>query len=103
MTDKLKIAWYYIEVLWTKVLRLFNIRKSKAPIPEGLYCYKFDGTTGIDEKTGHTWFGTKTCKYYRCIEPMSDSVCTYVGFIGWDMCLCDQCKICGENHGKDYE
>ena len=27
--------------------------------------------------------------------------CIYVGFIGFDSCLGDQCKICGVNIGYD--
>ena len=38
----------------------------------------------------------KPCKYYRYIDKKGNRACTYTGFIGFDACLYDQCKICGE-------
>jgi hypothetical protein len=70
-------------------------------IPEGVYCYKFDGTKGLTPE-GSTWLGIKSCPYYKPIKGQYVA-CIYVGFIGWDACLSDQCKICGENEGFDNE
>lgn len=85
MKYKLKVIWYHIEVYFAKFLNVCGIEKSTADIPEGMYCYKFDGRKGVN-KNGHTWYGTKTCKYYRSMKYM-DAACTYVGFIGTDACL----------------
>lgn len=92
---KLKIIWFYIEIGYSKLLNIFNVKRNTSLIPKGMYCYTFDGTSGTDD-SGYTWFGTNSCKYYRSMKGMKAG-CTYIGFIGWDPCLGDQCKICGEN------
>ncbi len=96
MKYKTKVIWYYIEIGFTKILNILKITKDASVIPYGMYCYKFDGRTGIDER-GYTWHGTKTCKYYRHTKN-GRAGCTFVGYIGYDACLTDQCKICGENN-----
>ncbi len=80
----MKTIWCYIEIAIAKLMNLF-IKKDTAPIPDGLYCYKWLGKEKV-----------KMCKYYRFVGKEKHA-CTYVGFIGWDPCLSDQCKICGEN------
>lgn len=74
-------------------------------IPEGMYCYKLNGQTSIDEKTGYTiyhadvcpfWFknelGYGDCKLLLTGEPhLNGSDERY------DLCLDDQCKSCGIN------
>ena len=93
----LKISIYWIEVQYTKI----GIKKSSEPIPEGMYCYRHDGRRGVNKK-GIPWYGIKTCKYYRSMRG-SNAGCTYVGFIGFEPCLGDQCKICGEKEDFDEE
>ncbi len=75
-----------IKLLWYKVLRLFN-RIDSSVIPQNTnYCYQ-----GISE----TYDGRKVrfCKYYKRLKN-DNSVCYFVGFKGFDVCLYDQCKIC---------
>jgi len=96
---KIKVAWYYIEVGYAKLLRLFNVRRSISPIPKGTpYCYVWDEERNKKEPINGYWI--KPCKYYRSMKG-SSAACTYVGFIGFDPCLGDQCKICGVNDGLD--
>lgn len=87
----------YIEVAFSAVMQLFGKFKPTSVIPEGMYCYTFNGDDGYTE-TGLPYHGADICKYYRKNECVS--ACTYVGFAGWDVCLSDQCKICGTNRGK---
>lgn len=99
MKYKFLVIWYYIEIGWAKFINLLGFERDASVIPEGLYCYKFNGKTGIDDR-GFTWYGTDVCKYYRSMKNQCDAACTYCGFIGFDPCLGDQCKICGENDEK---
>lgn len=98
----MRTIWIYVEVLWTKLLLFFGKRKDASVIPEGHYCYLFDGRTGF-MPDGRSWLGTKPCPYYRGMKGELDAACTFVGFVGFDMCLGDQCKICGENYGKESD
>ena len=104
MKYRLKVLWYYIEIGWAKLLLLFGIRKSTAPIPKGTpYCYVWDEEKNKSEPIDGYWI--KPCKYYRGMKGQCDAGCTYVGFIGFDVCLGDQCKICGvsTHNEKDLE
>lgn len=96
----LKVAWYFIEVLFTKTQRLFGYKKDTSVIPEGYYCYVFDNERNKKEPIRGYWI--KPCKYYRSMKGHS-AACTYVGFIGFDPCLGDQCKMCDKNYPKDEE
>lgn len=96
---KIKIWWYHIEVLFTKIQRLFNIRKDSSVIPVGYYCYVNDEEKNKAEPIDGIWI--KPCKYYRKMRRQLDAGCTYVGLIGFDACLGDQCKICGENEDDE--
>ena len=94
---RIKILWYYIEIGYAKLLRLFNIRRKTSPIPKGTpYCYVLDDERNKTEPIDGYWI--KPCKYYRSMKGYS-AACTYVGFIGFDLCLGDQCKICGVDKG----
>lgn len=85
-------------VLWHKFVNFLGFKKNLKKIPYGLYCYKFNGKIGKTEE-GLPWYGTDVCPYYRSSK--SGNVgCTYVGFYGWDPCLDDQCKICGERYDE---
>lgn len=90
----LRTIWCYIEVLYAKSLVLIGIKKTTSVIPNGPYCY-----TWLDRPDGSLGGKVKVCKYFR--HAGEDSACTYVGFIGWDSCLSDQCKICGVNEGTE--
>lgn len=92
----IKVCWYFIEVCWVKLLLVFNIWKDISPILCGMYCYVIDKEKNEKEpiKDG-SWI--KNCKYYRYLKKQY-AACTYLGFIGWDPCLGDQCKLCGEKY-----
>lgn len=78
----MKYLTVLIECVFTKIQRFFGYKKSIKPIPNNIsYCY--------DENL-------KTCKYYRMIDNYYNA-CTFIGYIGDDILLNDQCKICGEN------
>lgn len=95
MKYKIKIMWYHIEVMWTKILRMFNIRYSTEPIPsDTLYCYEHDDERNKKEPCSDGGYWIKPCKYYRSMNG-HNAACTYVGFIGFDLLLGDQCKMCG--------
>ena len=90
---KIRVIWYYIEIGYTKFQRFFNIRKNTIPIPKDtLYCYDWDNEKNKPNIKKGYWI--KPCKYYRSMNG-SSAGCTYVGFIGFNPCLGDQCKICG--------
>lgn len=101
MKNKLEYIWLYtiygIEVLYTKILYLFKIQKSIDPIPKGHYCYIPDeeknNNLADDEK--FDGFYIKTCKYYRSLPKGLHSGCVFIGYIGFEPLLGDQCKICG--------
>lgn len=89
MKHKLRLLWYYAETRYVKLLRIFGVSRSVSVIPKGQYCYVLD-----EERY-------TTCKYYRSTQKTGGVACTYTGFFGFDVCLYDQCKICGENDGID--
>ena len=97
MENRLKLLWYYTETRYVKLLRLFGIRRNNSVIPKGRYCYVRD-----DERNAkvpiNDGYWIKTCKYYRSAPNTGGVACTYIGFYGFDFCLYDQCKICGENY-----
>lgn len=97
----LKIWWSYVEILFTKIQRLFNVRKDSSVIPPGPYCYVIDEEKNDLEPIDGIW--VKVCKYYRSMRRQCYAGCTYVGFIGFDLCLGDQCKMCGKNEGKYWD
>jgi hypothetical protein len=68
---------------------------STKEIPEGMYCYTMLTEPGVMED-GKWGYKTKPCKYYRNIKK-DKQACLYTGFVGFDFCLYDQCKICSEN------
>lgn len=82
-------------------------RKIKKQIPVGMYCYTFDGRTGVswseDHQANVRWWGTKVCPmYFRNKNGHGDCkylVKTYKHVNGdddsFDFCLDDQCKGCG--------
>jgi len=86
----------YVEVAYARILCLLRINKSTSPIPEGHYCYVYDEERNKKEPLKNGGYWIKPCKYYRILKGQLRAGCTYVGFIGWDVCLGDQCKICGE-------
>ena len=67
-----------------------------------MYCYVFDEEREKREPHTNVGYWIKPCKYYRSMKRYKAG-CTYVGYIGWDDCLGDQCKICGENYGDDRD
>lgn len=93
MRTKLRLLWYWLETRYAKLLRLFGVVRSTDCIPDGMYCYEYDEERNAKEPTDGYWI--KTCKYYRSTPKTKGIACTYVGYMGFDPCLYDQCKICG--------
>ena len=91
----IRLSWYFIEIIFTKIQLFFGYRKDKSYIPVGHYCYEWDEERNKKEPTNGYWI--LSCKYYRSMKGHYAG-CTYVGFIGFDSCLGDQCKVCGENY-----
>ena len=105
MRTKLRLLWYWIETRYAKLLRLFGVVRSADCIPDGMYCYEYDEERNAKEPTDGYWI--KTCKYYRSTPKTKGVACTYAGYMGFDPCLYDQCKICGvkdkfENEDQYY-
>jgi hypothetical protein len=46
-------------------------------------------------------YPVRECKYYRMTPSTKGIACIYIGYYGFDPCLYDACKICGENYGED--
>lgn len=95
MKHKFKIVSFYIEIAYAKILRFLHFKKDKSVIPEGYYCYVWD-----EDPKRNNEYHTIPCRFYRSMKNQCYAGCTYVGFIGFDIGLQDQCKICGENEGK---
>lgn len=90
---------YRIKILWLKIQKLRGKQLDESVIPKGLYCYS---VTEEELKRVHSpdWNGTYNitpCPYFGCMRDHK-AACFYMGFIGWDPCLWDQCKICGKNY-----
>ena len=95
MRTKLRLLWYWLETRYAKLLRLFGVVRSTDCIPDGMYCYEYDEERNAKEPADGYWL--KTCKYYRSTPKTKGIACTYVGYMGFDPCLYDQCKICDVN------
>jgi hypothetical protein len=91
----LRCRWSYVEVYFWKMLLFFGIEQSSKPIPKGYYCYVPDIEKNKTVNDGSYYI--KPCKYYRSVEGELNAGCTYVGYIGFDPSLGDQCKICETN------
>lgn len=100
MKKRLLLPWRYVEVLYAKVLNLLRIERDASVIPEGVYCYVWDDERNEKEPRGIGRYWVKPCPYYRNVGD-GVTACTFVGFIGYDPCLSDQCKICSENLGRE--
>lgn len=93
MNIKLKLFWYWLETRWGKILLKFGVARSITNIPHGMFCYSYDDERNSKEPTEGYW--VKHCKYYRSTPETKGIACTYIGYMGYDPCLYDQCKICG--------
>lgn len=82
-----------IEILVVRLMKHFGIKLDSSIIPNGPYCYTLNGKNGKTKK-GIPFVGINTCTYYRHLKGLNAG-CIYVGFVGWDCLLGDQCKICG--------
>lgn len=97
MKHRIILTWYCIEAAYARIMRLFGFRKDSSIIPNGMYCYEIDEdkNKNVPRENGGYWI--KTCKYHRSTNKTGGVACTYVGYFGFDLCLYDQCKICGKN------
>jgi len=84
-------VYYYLLIFFIRLLKYFGYKLSSEGIPGGVYCYSI---IRIDTETGH--ITTKNCPHYKFMSGDNDA-CTYTGFIGYDCCFADQCKICNTN------
>ena len=96
MKTKLRLTWYWIETKYVKLLRLFGVVLSTDVIPNGMYCYEYDEEKNKRAPLDGTEYWVKTCPYYRSTPETKGIACTYSEHFGFDPCLYDQCKICGE-------
>lgn len=100
MKTNLSLISILCEVVYSKLLRLFKIKRDESVIPEGSYCYVWDEEKNKAQPIDGYWI--KSCKYYRNISE-NNRACLYTGFVGFDFCLYDQCKICGVKEHSDNE
>lgn len=91
--------WYLIEVFYYWLYQKLGFRLDTNNIPRGVYCYEPDLERNKNREDNVYY--VKPCKYYRYVDGIS--VCLYESFIGSDVCLDDQCKICSENSDLDYD
>lgn len=68
-----------------------------------MYCYEYDEERNTKEPINDGGYWVKTCKYYRSTPKTKGVACTYVGYMGFDPCLYDQCKICGVKDSFESE
>ncbi len=102
--NKIVLVWYYVEVLFSRILNFLNIKRSEDCIPKGMYCYEYDKERNEKEPCNDGGYWIKTCKYYRSTPETGGIACTYVGFFGFEPSLYDQCKICSvKNNFKDED
>ena len=101
MKTNIRLLWHYLETRYAKILRIFGIKQDTSVIPYGMYCYAFDKERNEREPIADGGIWIKTCKYHRSTPKTGGVACTYVGHFGFDLCLYDQCKICGKNEYFD--
>lgn len=91
---------YFREMMRTLEIvfhKLFIRKHDETVIPYGHYCYLPDTEkNAVKDENDHSYY-IKTCPYYRYFHQQSKGGCTFVGFVGWEPGLGDQCKICGKN------
>ena len=85
----------YIKILYYRIRLFFGIYLPTNVIPEGVYCYTPD--LEKTERLNDGKFYINPCPYYKHIKGLK-SACLYLGYVGYDFCLGDQCKICGKNN-----
>lgn len=91
----------YLAVGWSRLRIFFKQPPSIEPIPEGHYCYQAmsdfksfpDGGYGVD---------IKTCPYFHYVGKHK-TACTFLGYVGDDLCHADSCKICGEKESYSQQ
>ena len=86
-------------MLYSKLLFLFGKKYDSSVIPEGHYCYTPDFEK-IKASDSFTYY-IIPCPYYKTLGKTWNG-CKYIGIITDDFVFDDQCKICGENYGHDY-
>ena len=96
MKNALKLIWYYIETRYAKLLRMLGVKRNTSVIPKGVYCYVLDDRRNEKEPLKNGYW-VKRCKYYRFTQKTGGIACTYIGYYGFDPCLYDECKMCGQN------
>ena len=97
MNYKLLELKYKLEMLFTKLQRLFGYKKDTSVIPKGYYCYQDDDDMLTNENGEPKAVGGYYCKYYRHSLRPTHAGCTYLGFLGEHDLLSDSVKICGIN------
>ena len=87
-------------MLWSKIVLFFGYKYDKSQIPEGQYCYIPD----IEKnKKAEKWtYYIIPCKYYKTLGKHWNG-CKYLGIITDDFVFDDQCKMCGENYGDEFD
>lgn len=96
LIDRLLLVGYWFEALYVRIRLLFGLKKNTNPIPKGPYCYEYTGYRWL-RVDGRAIRETRCCPYFRSTKLTGGIACTYLGVYGFDICLYDQCKICGEN------
>jgi hypothetical protein len=82
-------------MLFSKLLILFNFKYDKTLIPEGQYCYKEDSEK--NKSSDSFVYYIIPCIYYKKLGRTWNG-CEYLGIITDDFVFGDQCKMCGENN-----
>lgn len=99
--ERIKLIRYFVAAKFIRMCRAVGIKQDTSVIPSGMYCYVPDKERNANEPTDSFSYWIKPCKYYRSTPSSGGVACMYVGYFGFDPCLYDQCKLCGENYGDD--
>jgi len=98
----LKCIFRFLECVLFAILVRCGLRRNVKYIPESPYCYLPDiGRNNNKSKDDWSYY-IIPCKYYKYISQRLRG-CTYLGYMGEDLLLSDQCKICGEKDGMEYD
>jgi hypothetical protein len=89
----------FLEIFWTRIQLFFGKKLDESVIPEGFYCYKYNGKDGFNEDE-LPYHGIDACPYFRKFKN-GNTACLFIGYYGFDFAHYDQCKICDVN--KNYE
>ncbi len=90
----------FLEMIYSIIIKFFGYKYDEDLIPKHTpYCYLPDFEKNKQTPESSTYY-IKPCPYYKHISTNIRG-CKFVGYIGDDILLYDQCKICGVGDPDD--